>query len=145
MEPKPLCPESKTQSQQTSFFIRTNGKFVRVAFADIMYVFSRQNYVQVVTSDKNYVILNTMKQMEQALPESQFCRIHRSFIVSVDHITSFDNEKVFLGEKFFPIREHYRPVLLQKLNVLINEVRNGRQRQNPSERAEDVPTADMEM
>ncbi len=129
MELRSLCPEQKTAVQQSSFFIRSNGKFIRVAFADIMYVFSRQNYVQVVTADKSYVILNTMKQMESALPEGQFCRIHRSFIVSVDHITSFDNDSVFLGDKEFPIREQYRTILHQKLNILFNEIRSGKNRQ----------------
>lgn len=129
MEQTPLGLETSTNVQHTSFFIRSNGKFIRVAFKDILYVFSRQNYVQVVTLDKSYVILNTMKQMESALPENQFCRIHRSFIVSVDHITSFDNERVFLGDKEFPIREQYRPVLHQKLNILFNEIRSGRNKQ----------------
>jgi len=115
--------ETKTLSPENCFFIRINGKYVRVLFSEIIYVVSRQNYVQLVTIDKNYVILNTMKQMEQALPEDMFCRIHRSYIVSLNHITSFDNESVFLGDQELPLRDHYRFLLQTRLNILTNDVR----------------------
>lgn len=141
MQQTPLSLDPPSGNPHTSFFIRSNGKFIRVAFKDILYVFSRQNYVQVVTVDKSYVILNTMKQMESALPEHQFCRIHRSFIVSVDHITSFDHERVFLGDKEFPIREQYRPVLHQKLNILFNEIRSGKGKTMERTAIQQDPTA----
>lgn len=112
------------ERKQPYFFIRSNGKFVRVMFADIIYVESRKNYVQIVTDKKNYVILNTMKQLEQALPVEDFCRIHRSYFVSLNCITAFDSHWVFIKEKILPLRDQYRKDLHQKVQILINDVRS---------------------
>ena len=110
-------------AQHPFIFIRSNGKYFRVDFADILWVESRQNYVQVVTTQKSYVILHTMKQLEAALPPTDFCRIHRSFIISILHLEAFDNQQVYIQDKTFPMKDRYRRELMDKINILVNDTR----------------------
>ena len=105
----------------TSFFIRTDNKFVRVPFEDIYYVEALKNYIRIVTQKESYLVLITMKQMERELPARAFCRVHRSFIVSLEKILFFDNESMQVGDKEIPVSPHFKSFLFQKINIVQQE------------------------
>jgi DNA-binding LytR/AlgR family response regulator len=67
---------------QNFFFIRFNGKYVRLLFSDINYVAASKNYIKIVTDKKIWLVLISLKRIEQVLPCGLFRRIHKSFIVS---------------------------------------------------------------
>lgn len=104
---------------QKFFFIRTNGKYVKINFHEILFVEGCKNYIKIVTEFKSYLVLITMKRMEQLLPSNLFTRIHKSYIVSLDKIVEFDTEKVCLKEKQLPIGTQYRGSL-EKTVVIAN-------------------------
>ncbi|HMH23602.1 MAG TPA: LytTR family DNA-binding domain-containing protein [Puia sp.] len=103
---------------QNFFFIRIMGRFVRVSYADILYVEACKNYTKIVTVDKMHMALTTVQNVETALPETQFCRLHRSYIVPIDKITSFDQHKVYMAGREFPIGNSYRDALRRKVTLL---------------------------
>ena len=81
---------------QSFFFIRTDNKYMKVSFHDILYVETCKNYIRLVTTSKTYIVLIAIKQIEQELPPQLFCRVHRSFIVGINVVCSFDNEVIYL-------------------------------------------------
>lgn len=85
------------------FFVRMDGRYVKINFHDIIYMEGRRNYIRIVTENNFYMVLITMKQMEQMLPAALFRRIHKSFIVSMDKVMEFDSETVYLKNKELPI------------------------------------------
>lgn len=106
---------------QEFFFVREDGKYVKVSFGEIIYVEGWRNYCKVVTPKKTFVILVTMKQVEEFLPASMFCRIHKSWIVALERIVSFDNEVVFLNDMTLPVGEQYKNRLLNSVTILVSE------------------------
>lgn len=106
------------------FFIRCDGKFVRIDTKDIRYLESLKNYVRIVTVSRTYMALISMNQLEKELPVAGFCRVHRSFIVSLQHINSFDSESVYLHDITIPISPAYRHALPEKVKVLVSETRS---------------------
>lgn len=104
----------------TYFFIKVDGKFVKVCYQDILYVEGSRNYTKIITKSKQYLVLLTMKRIEQFLPASLFKRIHKSFIVSLEKIIEFDKEKVKLKGAELPIGHHYKNEL-EKAVPIINE------------------------
>jgi DNA-binding LytR/AlgR family response regulator len=74
-------------------------KYVKVFFSDIIFIRSQKAYMQVVTEKKVYLVLNRIVILQRYLPKDQFCRIHRSYIVSLRRILSFDNHKVWLDTR----------------------------------------------
>jgi DNA-binding LytR/AlgR family response regulator len=114
----------KITKVQHFVFIRVEGKYLKVNFGDIMFIEGCKNYIKVVTTKRTFVALITMRQMEKALPRAQFCRIHRSYIVSINHIEAFDNESVYLSNSHLPMSNQYREIFLQRVPTLINEVRS---------------------
>lgn len=109
---------------QHNFFIPVDGKFRKIDFTSVLYMKGCRNYVKVVTATKSYLVLITMKRMEQMLPAHLFLRIHKSYIVPVNNITEFDKSRVYLTDKVFPIGDQYKGVLEQY--VLILQENSGR-------------------
>jgi DNA-binding LytR/AlgR family response regulator len=93
----------------TSFiYLRVDRKMIKVLLDDILYVESDKDYVKVFT-EKGFVITRqTIASVEAMLSESQFIRIHRSYIVSLNKLKSFTAETVEVGNKELPIGKLYR-------------------------------------
>lgn len=110
--------KTEKNSKPALFFIPVDGKYRRVDLASILYAEGCRNYVKVVTVARTYLVLITMKRMEQMLPEHLFLRIHKSYIVSLNNITEFDKSRVYLSGKAFPIGYQYKGSLEQSVLIL---------------------------
>lgn len=102
------------------FFIRTTGKYVKISFAEIVFVEGCRNYIKIATDHKVHLVLFSMKGLEKFLPKYCFQRIHKSFIVSLDKITGFDADRVYLKDKELPIGQQYRGEL-EKAVLIAND------------------------
>jgi DNA-binding LytR/AlgR family response regulator len=93
----------------TSFiYLRVDRKMIKILLADIVYIESDKDYVKVFT-EKGFVITRqTIASVESMLSESQFIRIHRSYIISLNRLKSFTTETVEIGNKELPIGKLYR-------------------------------------
>jgi DNA-binding LytR/AlgR family response regulator len=108
---------------QNFFFIRTGGKYIKLNLCELLYVEAQRNYLKVVTNKTSYFVLCKMKQMEDILPVSRFCRVHRSFIVSIEQICSFDTERVYYATNMFPLGDRYKEKLHQRITIVQNQAR----------------------
>jgi DNA-binding LytR/AlgR family response regulator len=108
---------------QNTIFVRCDGKYIRINTDEIRYIESLKNYVRIVAITKSYLVLISLTQLEKELPASHFCRVHRSFIVSLHHINSFDHENVYLSDITIPINPAYKNMLLSKVKVLVSDTR----------------------
>lgn len=102
---------------QKYFFIKANSSYLKIHFNEIIFIEGARNYLKIVSEKKNYLVLMSMKQMQQLLPAEMFVRIHKSYIVSLDHVTGFSSSRVFLNEKWLPIGNQFKGAM--EKNVLI--------------------------
>ncbi|MEC5173091.1 LytTR family DNA-binding domain-containing protein [Chryseobacterium nepalense] len=97
------------KQEQDYFFVKSSGKQHRINFAEILYVESIRDYVNIKTPEEEFIVLDTLKSMEQQLPESSFMRIHKSFIVNLNHIKNSTTKKIIIDPEYeIPIGERYR-------------------------------------
>lgn len=108
---------------QPYFFVRHESRYIKLSVREILYVESVKNYVRVVTTGKSYLVLISLRQMEEELPQELFCRVHRGYLVSLPHIISFDSNTVQVDKKQIPISEQYRQVLFSRVKILISDTR----------------------
>ena len=108
----------KLYSMQDFLFFRVEKAYIKLRFADIMYVQAEKKYVNLVATDKCYTTLCSIGHVEKILPTEIFCKVHRSYIVSLEHTTKFDNEFVYVGNRKIPISEQYRSVLKNSVITL---------------------------
>ena len=109
---------------QPFFFLRHNGKYMKIHFHEIVYVESCKNYVRIVTTTQTWLALLPMKQLEEHLPPAWFCRVHRSYIVSLEHVMAFDHTTVYLKDVPIPIGDHYKNRLQGCVTTLVGESRS---------------------
>src|SRR5688572_21363166 len=85
------------------FFVKCDYRYEKIHFKDILYVEGMENYVIIFTTTQKYITLLRMKVMEETLPAQDFIRIHKSFIVSINAISSIDGNEIIAGGKRLPI------------------------------------------
>ncbi|MDT8308773.1 MAG: response regulator [Bacteroidales bacterium] len=101
-------------------FIRTDYKLVKIDLTKIYYIEALKDYVNIHTFDNTYVTHSTMKAMMDALPDSQFVRTHRSYIMRLDKIHSIKYPDLIVEGKMkvLPIGGYYKKKLYAMLNIL---------------------------
>lgn len=110
--------QNASVSEDDYFFIKTDGKnkFRRVEIADIFYIESIKNYIVIHTPEEQIVTYNTLKYFEENLPNNQFIKIHKSFIVAFNKIEKTDNNEVWLLQKNLPLGDTYKNDFFIKIN-----------------------------
>jgi len=93
-------------------FVKTEskGKMRKVAFEDIVYVEGLKNYVSIYTEQERIITLLNVKDLQDRLPATQFMRVHKSYIVSLDKIKALDGNQILFrdGKASAPLGDTYR-------------------------------------
>ena len=100
---------SEENKPATSFiYLRVDRKMIKVLLDDVLYIESDKDYVKVFTGKGFIITRQTIASVEAMLSESQFIRVHRSYIVSLNKLKSYTAETVEIGNKEIPIGKLYR-------------------------------------
>jgi two-component system, LytTR family, response regulator len=99
-------------------FVRANSVLNRVKLSDILYIQALGDYVNIYVPGKRYMVHSTLKSMEERLPPDKFFRLHRSYLIGVDHIDVIEEGTAYVEKNAIPIGEQYKKELLKKLNLL---------------------------
>ena len=87
----------------------TKNKFIKINYNEILYVEGLKNYVSIYTTNAQRIITyQTLRELEEQLPQPPFYRVHRSYIVSTEHIRVIDGNHITMGDQSIPIGETYR-------------------------------------
>ena len=100
------------------FFVREGRRFIKIEIASILYIESQKNYSRIFLSARSFMISVPLKEMETLLADADFCRIHRSYIVNLAYLSSFDNSKATLAGRTLSIGESYRKTLAAKVTIV---------------------------
>jgi len=100
------------------FFFRAGNRHHKIAMDTILYIHSDKRYITFVTEAKCYPALMSIGDVEKLLSPKLFCRVHRSYIISLRHTDAFDNELVYIGNKKIPIAERYKNALKRSITVI---------------------------
>lgn len=119
-QPQPVIQEKivqeitvNSEGSQGFIFVKDGTKLVKIRLNEIQYIEGLKDYVCIHTKDKDstlkkIVTLQTMKSLESQLSESQFIRVHNSYIIAFDAIDAIDKEKIQISKNFIPISDTYR-------------------------------------
>lgn len=117
----PTLPVDKSTGPtalNTFLYFRADRKMVKVFTHDIVYVESLKDYVRIVTTTgKPLLVKQSISSLEEMLPETDFVRIHRSFIVAVDKINAYTPTHVEMGSQELPIGRLYQKDVSRALKV----------------------------
>ncbi|MDD3740468.1 MAG: LytTR family DNA-binding domain-containing protein [Bacteroidales bacterium] len=93
-------------------FVKADGRIHKVQFSKIDFIESSSEYVKIyISGEKPLMSLMTMKNLEAALPSDTFMRVHRSYIVNLDNISTIErNRIIYYGKIYVPVSEQYKEV-----------------------------------
>lgn len=96
-------------------WVKAEGKIMKIITTEILYIEAEENYVHIVTQSERFMVLQSLKTLEESLPEGMFCRIHRSYLISLRHATSIEGNIITVGGAMLPIGRSYRDALLERI------------------------------
>jgi len=103
---------------ETVLYLRVDRKMVKVRVNEIYWVESAKDYIKVFLKDKILISKQKISVLEDLLPENQFIRIHRSFIVAIDKIESYHSYCIEILGKQLPIGRNYKEESHRKLKAM---------------------------
>ena len=102
--------QSHNQIAEDAIFVKADSRLVQIKLSDILYMESWDDYVKIFLEGISQPIVAqlSMKMLEEKLPAHRFARIHRSFIVQIDKITTIEHHRIVFGKTRIPISDSYK-------------------------------------
>ena len=92
-------------------YIKSNLKKRKVYTKDIKWVEALGDYVKVITSNSNIIVLSSLRNFEKKLPVNKFLRIHKSYIINLDRIDNLSNKTVEIESNLIPVSRNKKAEL----------------------------------
>jgi len=112
-----MSSQSQTTFEDTYLTIRADRKFYKINFVDIKYIEGQKAYVTFHTNVKKITALASLKDLEAALPEKQFVRIHKSYIVAIHEILSLEGNLIEVFNTKLPVGKNYKENVMKIFGV----------------------------
>lgn len=117
-----LKRENRNQQQkpehgyEAAILLKSGTKTYRVETDSILYIEGMGNYVIFYFKDKKIVTYMSIQEVLNLLPENVFCRIHKSYIVSLKHIDVMEYHRIAINNNYIPVGQTYRENFIKALN-----------------------------
>lgn len=110
--------QSAKSSLSNEIFIKEDGKLCRINQNDILYFENVGDYIRVKTTEKSHIIHGTLKGLLSKIKNSQFLKVHRSFVINLRKIEDIEDNSLLIDKKVIPISRANKSLLLSQLNLL---------------------------
>ena len=104
------------QAPKSYIFIKTEYRLEKVFLNDIIYIEGMRDYRRIHTVDKKIMTLQTFKELEDEIPSSVVCRVHKSYMVGIDKIESIERDRIKMMDVLIPISETYKKSFFELIN-----------------------------
>jgi len=110
--------ESILSEEKEFLFVKSEYKQLRIKLADVLYFESLKDYIKIWLKDnpKPILTLMSLKSLEEELPETQFMRVHRSFIVSLKNVETIERSQIIINNQRITVSQQYKPKFLAFIN-----------------------------
>ena len=110
--------KSETSAEDVEhIFIKSNLKKLKIFTSKIKWIEAFGDYVKVITEDDSNLVLSTMKSFENQLSKDKFVRVHKSYIINIDKVKSFNGQYAEIGVTKIPLSRHKKENLVKALAV----------------------------
>jgi len=116
-----LIKDSTKSDDEAYMFFKVGREQVKIYLKDILYIEGLADYIRVHTKEKSYIASEKLGYMEEKLPLNAFARIHKSFIIALDKISSYNADQVILSGKALPLGRLFKAQFLKTIQAKIRE------------------------
>lgn len=108
----------KMVSGSEGVFVKSKGRYEKIGFEDILWVEADDTYSKVKTNEKQYLVSYTLKTMETKLTHPDIIRVHRSYMVNVNHVEAIEDYTLIIGDKLVPVSKSYRQAVMPRFSMI---------------------------
>ena len=84
---------------------------MKLQIKDILYLEAMKDYTRIKTTTRQYLVLTTLKDILNKLPQPTFIQVHRSYIINTEKITAMEKGQISIHSDTIPIGKIYRAAL----------------------------------
>jgi DNA-binding LytR/AlgR family response regulator len=117
IEPASSSKENHSETNSLFLYFRADRKMVKIFFHEILFIESLKDYIKIVTTTKTIVTKYVLYTLEEMLPSGEFLRIHRSYIVAINKIDSYNADSIQISKHEIPIGKIYKIDVIRRLNA----------------------------
>lgn len=109
-------PGKQIVAPKNFIFVKTENRLEKLLLREILYIEGMRDYRRIHTDRKRIMTLQTFTDLEQQIPSNIICRVHKSYMISLDKIDSVEKDRIKIKDQIIPISETYK----QRFFSLIN-------------------------
>jgi DNA-binding LytR/AlgR family response regulator len=109
------------KDEKDFIFVKTEYRLERISNGDIFFIEGMGDYRNIQTLSKKILTLQTFSDLEKELPTNKFCRVHKSYIVSIDKIISIERNRIKIMDTLIPISDNYRERFFRLIGIKIEK------------------------
>ena len=106
---------AKNDKTKNYIFVKADKKSHKIYLDDILFIQSLKDYVRIITGRKKVITKIPISKLEEKLSGDDFIRVHRSYIISLNKIDSFNSEVIDISGNEIPIGRQYKTIVIDVL------------------------------
>lgn len=99
---------SSTKVENDFIFVKTEYRLEKINLDEILFIEGMRDYRRIHTNSKRIMTLQTFKEFEEQIDVTKICRVHKSYMVSINKIESIERDEIKIGETIIPVSETYK-------------------------------------
>lgn len=117
---RPMVKEYATQPFEVNgcLFIRTNGKYKKVCCSDMLFIEAAGSYVHVQTKHERFTLAHNLSHFQKKTSLPHLMRIHRSYVVNINQVDSFEDSFVYVNNHKLPLSENFKEEFMTRVRCL---------------------------
>ncbi len=106
-------------SPKDFIFVKTENRLAKIMLNEIIFIEGMRDYRRIHTINKKIMTLQNFGELEQIIPTSIVCRVHKSYMVGLNKIESIERSRIKIADKLIPISDTYRDIFFQQINASV--------------------------
>ncbi len=108
--------KAETTNDKKFIFVKTEYRLEKILFSEILFIEGMRDYRRIHCTDKRIMTLQTFNDFEKEISSTIICRVHKSFMVSLDKIESVERDRIKIKDQLIPISETYKQTFYDLIN-----------------------------
>jgi DNA-binding LytR/AlgR family response regulator len=108
--------KNETENHKKFIFVKTEYRLEKILLSEIVYIEGVRDYRRIHCTDKRIMTLQTFTDFEKEIPSTLICRVHKSYMVSLDKIESIEKDRIRIQDQLIPISETYKQAFYKTIN-----------------------------
>lgn len=116
----PAAPTSHSEAlmHDSYLFVKSKNRLEKVRYDDILFVEANDIYATLTTQQQTFILSYPLKTLESKFPSDRLMRVHRSYIVNLDHIDAIEDNYIQIKNKNIPIGKTHKEELMRRLSII---------------------------